>query len=107
MISTSSVAAVETFEIEGLITPASPEALTTELESQLGVKVVNLDLKNTLTGWPLLSVEFASSTRSDLSSETTDHMLFALLFSFLFDFLLFFAFFELDFEDALKLKTKQ
>ena len=64
LLSTSSIAAVETFEIEGLITPASPEALTTELEAQLGVKVVNLDLKNSLTGWPLLSVEYDDSKLS-------------------------------------------
>ncbi|MEE8364231.1 MAG: hypothetical protein V3R76_00460, partial [Gammaproteobacteria bacterium] len=52
--STSSFAAVELFEIEGLISPASPKALTAELESQLKVKVVNLNLKNTASGWPVL-----------------------------------------------------
>jgi mono/diheme cytochrome c family protein len=52
--------AVEKFEIEGLISPASPKALTAALEEQLQVKVVNLNLKNSETGWPTLSVEFDS-----------------------------------------------
>ena len=64
--STSSFAAltVEMFEIEGLISPASPKALTAELESQLKVKVVNLNLKNTASGWPVLSIEFDSGKLS-------------------------------------------
>lgn len=64
--STSSFAAltVEMFEIEGLISPASPKALTAELESQLKVKVVNLNLKNTSSGWPVLSIEFDSGKLS-------------------------------------------
>jgi mono/diheme cytochrome c family protein len=52
------------FEIEGLISPASPKALTAELESQLKVKVVNLNLKNTSSGWPVLSIEFDSGKLS-------------------------------------------
>ena len=51
---------VEAFEIEGLISPASPKALTSELEASLEVKVVDLNLKNTKSGWPVLSVEFDS-----------------------------------------------
>ncbi len=51
---------VETFEIEGLISPASPKALTAELEAALEVRVVDLNLKNTESGWPVLSVEFDS-----------------------------------------------
>ena len=59
---------VEMFEIEGLISPASPKTLTTELEGQLKVKVVGLNLKNTDSGWPVLSVEFDSArlTREDI-----------------------------------------
>ena len=49
---------VEKFEIEGLISPASPKALSEALEKQLQVKVVDLNLKNSSSGWPLLSVEF-------------------------------------------------
>ena len=58
-ISTGSHAAVsiEKFEIEGLISPASPLALTVELQQQLDVKVVDLNLKNTDSGWPVLSIE--------------------------------------------------
>jgi mono/diheme cytochrome c family protein len=60
---TSSFAAstVEMFEIEGLISPASPKALSEALESQLEVKVVDLNLKNTDSGWPVLSLEFDST----------------------------------------------
>lgn len=70
---TSVVAAptVEDFEIEGLISPASPKALTKELEERLGVKVVNLNLKNTDTGWPVLSVEFDSDQLSKEEIEKT------------------------------------
>jgi mono/diheme cytochrome c family protein len=59
---------VEMFEIEGLISPASPKVLTTELEQQLNVVVVDLNLKNTHSGWPVLSVEFESGqlSRSDI-----------------------------------------
>ena len=48
----------EKFEIEGLISPASPTTLIAALEENLKVKVVNLNLKNTESGWPVLSVEF-------------------------------------------------
>ena len=59
---------VEEFEIEGLISPASPKALSEALEKRLQVKVVDLNLKNSSTGWPLLSVEFDSDqlTRNDI-----------------------------------------
>lgn len=70
LASASSVAAgkVETFEIEGLTSAASPKALTTGLESKLKVKVVSLNLKNTDSGWPVLSVEFDSGqvSRKDI-----------------------------------------
>ena len=54
MIGTGAAAAtvIEGFEIEGLISPASPKALTEALEEQLDVKVVGLNLKDTATGWP-------------------------------------------------------
>jgi len=62
LTSTSGVAAskVEMFEVEGLISAASTKALTSGLESKLKVKVVSLNLKNTTSGWPVLSVELDS-----------------------------------------------
>ena len=62
---------VELFEIEGLISPASPKALTTELESRLKVKVVDLNLKNTASGWPVLSIEFDSGQITRKTIEQT------------------------------------
>ena len=54
----------EQFEIEGLISPASPTTLIADLEEALEVKVVDLNLKNTASGWPVLSVEFDSDKTS-------------------------------------------
>ena len=51
---------VESFEIEGLISPASPKALASALEKALPVKVVGLNLKDTPSGWPVLKVQFDS-----------------------------------------------
>ena len=50
----SSVAATveENFKIEGLISPASPKALKAALEKKLQVKVLDLNLKKTASGWP-------------------------------------------------------
>jgi len=59
-VSSKAAMSIETFEIEGLISPASPLALISELQQQLDVKVVDLNLKNTPSGWPVLSVEFDS-----------------------------------------------
>ena len=50
----------EEFKIEGLISPASPKALKSALEKELGVKVIGLNLKRTKTGWPVLKVQFDS-----------------------------------------------
>ena len=73
LFSTSSIAAlaVELFQIEGLISPASPKALTAELENRLNVKVVGLNLKNTDSGWPVLSIEFDSGQISRETIEQT------------------------------------
>ncbi|MBT7809701.1 MAG: hypothetical protein HN550_00030, partial [Deltaproteobacteria bacterium] len=46
----------EEFKIEGLISPASPKALKYALENKLEVKVIDLNLKSTKTGWPVLRV---------------------------------------------------
>jgi hypothetical protein len=50
----------EEFKIEGLISPASPKALKSALEKELGIKVIDLNLKSTKTGWPVLTVQFDS-----------------------------------------------
>lgn len=62
---------VEQFEIEGLISPASPKALTAGLEERLDVKVVELNLNDTDTGWPELGVEFDSAKVSREEIEQT------------------------------------
>lgn len=54
----------EEFKIEGLISPASPKALKSALEKQLDVKIVELRLKKTKTGWPVLRLSFNSETVS-------------------------------------------
>ena len=54
----------EGFKIEGLISPASPKALKSALEKKLEVKVIDLNLKNTKTGWPVLTVQFDSGAVS-------------------------------------------
>ena len=54
----------EEFKIEGLISPASPKALKSALEKRLEVKVIDLNLKNTKTGWPVLTVQFDSGAVS-------------------------------------------
>ena len=54
----------EEFKIEGLISPASPKALKFALEKELEVKVIDLNLKNTKTGWPVLTVQFDSGAVS-------------------------------------------
>lgn len=66
LTSTSSVAArtVEMFEIEGLISTASPKALIAALEGELKTRVLELNLKNTESGWPVISVEFDSGQLS-------------------------------------------
>jgi len=51
---------VEEFEIQGLVSPTDPETLQDALEKKLDVKVVGLNLKDTPSGWPVLSVEFDS-----------------------------------------------
>lgn len=73
LTSTSTVAAraIETFEIEGLISAASPKALKSTLESELEVKVINLNLKNSESGWPVLSIEFDTGQLSRGDIEKT------------------------------------
>lgn len=52
---------VEEIEIEGLVTPASPKALSAALEEQLAVKVLGYNFYATPKGWPTIKLEYDSS----------------------------------------------
>ncbi len=67
--------ATERFEIEGLISPASPKALTAALEEKLEVEVVGLNLKNTASGWPVLILRFDTA---QLSRQDIEHAIAAI-----------------------------
>jgi mono/diheme cytochrome c family protein len=49
---------VEHIEIEGMVSPASPKALSAALEEQLAVKVLGYDFYSTDNGWPVVTVEY-------------------------------------------------
>ncbi|MDX1528608.1 MAG: hypothetical protein R3337_08265, partial [Gammaproteobacteria bacterium] len=55
---------VEEIEIEGMVSPASPKALTAALEERLAVKVLGFDFYGTPRGWPIIKLEFDSSAVS-------------------------------------------
>ncbi len=55
---------VEEIEIEGMVTPASPKALSAALEEQLAVKVLGYDFYGTDSGWPVIKVEYDSGAVS-------------------------------------------
>ena len=55
---------VEEFEIEGMVSPASPKALTAALEEQLAVKVLEYNFYATAHGWPTVKVEYESGAVS-------------------------------------------
>ena len=63
-------AVTEEFQVEGLVSPASPKALAAALEEQLAVKVVGFDLRDTASGWPVVRVEFEEGavTRDDIAA---------------------------------------
>ena len=69
-------AVTEEFQIQGLISPASPNALTAALEERLAVKVVGYRIRDTESGWPVVRVEFEEGalTRSDIAAviDTTE-----------------------------------
>ena len=54
----------EVIKIEGLISPASPKALISGLEKELKIKIVNLELTDTSSGWPELVIQFDSNSVS-------------------------------------------
>ena len=55
---------VEEIEIEGMVSPASPKALSAALEEQLAVNVLGYDFYGTANGWPIVKVEFDSGAVS-------------------------------------------
>ena len=70
-------AVTEEFRIEGLVSPASPKALTAALEERLAVTVVGYRLRYTESGWPVVRVEFdeGAVTREEIAAvidETED-----------------------------------
>ncbi|MDP6488341.1 MAG: cytochrome c [SAR324 cluster bacterium] len=50
----------EDFKIEGIITIASIKALQSELPKKLDLKIIDLNLKKTDSGWPVLRVQYNS-----------------------------------------------
>ena len=52
---------VEEIEIQGLISPASPKALSAALQAQLPVKVLGYNMYDTANGWPMIKLEYDSS----------------------------------------------
>ena len=50
----------EEFKIEGIISIASTKALQSELLRQLDIKIIDLNLKKTDSGWPVLRVQYNS-----------------------------------------------
>ena len=67
-------AVTEEFQVEGLVSPASPKALAAALEERLAVKVVGYQLRDTESGWPVVRVEFAEGavTRSEIAAIIDD-----------------------------------
>lgn len=51
---------VEEIEIEGMVSPASPKALSAALEEQLAVKVLGYEFYGTDNGWPVVKIEYDS-----------------------------------------------
>jgi mono/diheme cytochrome c family protein len=52
---------VDEIEIEGMVSPASPKALTEALEKRLEVKVLGYDFYGTPNGWPRMKVAYDSA----------------------------------------------
>ena len=49
---------VDKFKIEGILTIASTKALQSELLKKLDIKIIDLNLKKTDSGWPVLRIEY-------------------------------------------------
>ena len=67
-------AVTEEFQVEGLVSPASPKALAAALEERLAVKVVGYQLRYTASGWPVVQVEFEEGavTRDEIAAVIDD-----------------------------------
>ena len=67
-------AVTEEFQVEGLVSPASPKALAAALEERLAVKVVGYQLRDTTSGWPVVRVEFeeGAATRDEIAAVIDD-----------------------------------
>ena len=50
----------EEFKIEGIISLASIKALQSELPKKLDLNIIDLDLKKTNSGWPVIRVQYNS-----------------------------------------------
>ena len=61
---------IEKFKIEGIISIASTKALQTELSKKLDIKILDLNLKKTNSGWPVLRVEYNPEIISKEKIET-------------------------------------
>ena len=61
---------VEKFKIEGIRTIASTKALQSELIKKLDIKILDLNLKSTDSGWPVLRVEYDPDIVSKNNIET-------------------------------------
>ena len=61
---------IEEFKIEGIISVASTKALQTNLVKKLDIKILNLNLKKTDSGWPVLRIEYNSNLISKEKIET-------------------------------------
>ena len=62
---------IDKFKIEGIISAASIKALQSELEKRVDVNILDLDLKGTDSGWPVLRIEFNPDTISKEKIEST------------------------------------
>ena len=61
---------VDKFKIEGILTIASTKALQSELPKKLDIKILDLNLKSTDSGWPVLRVEYDPEIISKTKIET-------------------------------------
>ena len=61
---------VDKFKIEGIISIASTKALQSELLKKLDIKILDLNLKKTDSGWPVLRIEYDPDIISKNKIET-------------------------------------
>ena len=61
---------LDKFKIEGILTIASTKALQSELLKKLDIKIIDLNLKKTDSGWPVLRIEYDPDIISKNKIET-------------------------------------